>query len=154
MIQRIQSLYLFLALILVGMIFFFPLAHIVLPDNGIIYFTFKGLDINEMNVSMDATTSYPLIILLSIILLVLLITLFFYKNRLKQMRLCVFNIVLMLGLVFLMWFYSYYFSKTLNATIYYKYPFIFPFIAIVLVFLAAKGIKNDEELVRSADRLR
>ena len=48
----------------------------------------------------------PLATLLIFIPLLNLAGIFFYKNRILQMRICIFNILLMLGSMGLIWFYS------------------------------------------------
>lgn len=81
------------------------------------------------------------------------ITIFLYKNRRLQMRLCWVNIILLLA------WYGYYafcmFAK-FNAlgTFHPRFAACLPFIGIVLIVLAHRGIKADEELVRSMDRIR
>jgi hypothetical protein len=45
-------------------------------------------------------------------------------------------------------------SSKLNAEVFLEYSVILPIISAILHLLAFKYIKKDEELVRSADRIR
>jgi hypothetical protein len=78
-----------------------------------------------------------------------------YKNRDLQMKLCFINIALMLVL-FAAVFYYYNIIKSslllINSSI--TVAALFPVVSIILCFLAYKTIKKDDELVKSADRLR
>ena len=115
---------------------------------------YRGIDAYELPLNAGSVSAYPLAILLTIILIISLITIFFYKNRIRQIRFCIYNILLMFGSGFLTWYYINNFAKKLECNVYYKLPIVFPLIAIVLTYLAFKRIKKDEELVRSADRIR
>jgi len=42
----------------------------------------------------------------------------------------------------------------INGETFYLYPLAFPVVAAILTFLAFRGVKKDEELVRSYDRIR
>ncbi|MFC2138832.1 DUF4293 domain-containing protein, partial [Bacteroidota bacterium] len=154
MIQRIQSIYLFLASLVIFLIFLIPIAHMVTTDGQIYYMLYRGIDAYELPLNAGSVTAYPLAVLFSIILILLLISIFLYRNRIRQIRFCVYNILLMFGSGFLMWFYINQFSNKLECDVYYKLPIVFPLIAVVLTYLAFKRIKKDEELVRSADRIR
>jgi hypothetical protein len=85
----------------------------------------------------------------------LLVTVFQFNNRKKQLRLARVMIMLIFALITMMLTSAY---KTVNAegvmNIVTGMAVAFPSIAIVLTALAARAIKKDEELVKSADRLR
>lgn len=153
MLQRIQTIYLFLTLILWGIIIKFPLAEIVDQDNQIYLFVFKGLILNSDSEELYVTT-YPLIILLAIIMLISLVTIFLYKRRILQMRISFINILLMLGYVGLCYYYIKTFDKQLEGFVHYKVTMILPLISIILTYLAIRAIGKDEALIRSVDRIR
>ncbi|MCD6565498.1 MAG: DUF4293 domain-containing protein, partial [Bacteroidales bacterium] len=144
--------YMFFALITMGLMFFFPLLRYIDPNSNTYELTYLGLvNIDTGNYIVKAI---PLTILLVVIVLLLLITIFTYKKRILQMRLSVFSILLMLGLLGLICFYALHGKSKINSEIFYLYPVIFPVISVTLTFLAFKGVKKDEELVRSYDRIR
>ena len=152
MLQRKQTVYMFFALILMGLMFFFPPLRFIDPGSNTYELTYLGIvNIDTGNYIVKAI---PLTILLIVVVLLLLITIFTYKKRILQMRLSVFSILLMLGSLGLICFYALHGKSKINGEIFYLYPVIFPVISVILTFLAFKGVKKDEELVRSYDRIR
>jgi hypothetical protein len=73
-----------------------------------------------------------------------LYTIFLYKKRLVQARFCLFGIVLVFVWYILLAVYQSYVT-TIDAL---------PLVDAILIFLARKGILDDEKLVRAADRIR
>jgi hypothetical protein len=71
-------------------------------------------------------------------------TIFLYKKRLVQARFCLFGIVLVFVWYILLAVYQSYVT-TIDAL---------PLVDAILIFLARKGILDDEKLVRAADRIR
>ena len=71
------------------------------------------------------------------------------------MRICMFNILLMFGLVGLIWFYTKYtMNKYDGIDSVFLWPIVVPFISIILTYLALKGIQKDDALVKSYERIR
>jgi glucan phosphoethanolaminetransferase (alkaline phosphatase superfamily) len=142
----------FFALIIMGLMFFFPVIRFIDPDSN----TYELICLGVVNIESGnyIVKAIPLTILLAVIVLLLLITIFSYKNRIMQMRLSVFNILLMLGSVGLIYFYSLQAHGKIDGETFYLYPVIFPVVSAILAFLAFRGVKKDEELVRSYDRIR
>jgi len=91
---------------------------------------------------------FMLKIVSSIIAILSLITLILYKNRSLQLRLSNIIIGTILMLVALQ---IYKFSNNFMANI---MQFVFPILMIIQVLMAVNGIKRDEALIRSQDRLR
>ena len=79
-----------------------------------------------------------------------LYTIFRYKRRLLQARLCLVGILANLAwyIVLAVLIHQGHQSQTL------PYTACLPLIAAILCFMARKAILSDEELVRSADRIR
>lgn len=92
----------------------------------------------------------PYLILLIIITLLNLIELSAYKFRVFQMRTCVLNALITLGLQ--IWLAVDYF--TADDSLVFSFTAIFPLLCVILDSLAARGILADELMVRSASRLR
>lgn len=154
MIQRIQTVFLLIATMLLIFVVSFPIAEFVRnTDQAIFELGFKGL-IEE---SADGTIEFytlPLSILIALCLAITVFTIFLYKKRIFQIRLSVANIVLLIGLQGLMYYYVRAAQLALPASVSYKLFFIFPLVAAILVFLALRGVARDEALIRSLDRLR
>jgi len=131
MIQRIQSVYLFLVFCLMAVLVFYPFSTMTAAFNGGFYFGY-----------------------FSAIAIFALITIFLYKNRNMQIKLC-YGIVA--AMVFIYAFYFIFDPQSLPLTEFFqhtRFTFVFPLIAIIFLFLAIRGIRKDEKLVRSLDRLR
>lgn len=155
MIQRIQTLYLLLAVAMMSLTLFLPLATIVYGGNELIL---KGFAISGAE-----GISLPLPIylgaLLAVTTLLLLVIIFIYKKRLVQIRLCVSAIVLLVGSAALIGLYCYRLCDLLAEMNYDKvltvgFASLMPLVAIIPVVLAIRGIARDEALVRSLDRIR
>lgn len=153
MIQRIQTLYLFIAFVLMLLLFFFPLAEILSGEGQLYAFRFDGLYYAGHETVYIQTV--PTIILLSVIVAITFISIFLYRRRVTQMRINFFNMLLMLGYVGLVYFYVQDFSKSLEAELVrYKVFDAFPFVAAIFSYLAIRAIGKDEALIRSIDRIR
>ncbi len=151
MIQRIQTIYLLLAAVILGLVLLLPIASMVdAQANSFSYLFYGVVDSSNTLVIID----YPLAIILCLIPFLNLITIFLYKSRILQMRICIFNILLMFGSLALIWFYSYEAENVLFVDTYFSYPVVFPLVAAILTFMAFRGIRKDEILVKSADRIR
>lgn len=147
MIQRIQTIYLLVSAILIGLIFALPIAEIV-KDGAIYLFNFKGI-------LLDGTlkeNGMAISILTGIILLLHGFAIFSFKNRIRQIRLIISSMLLLLCLFGLFFYFAYY-SFT-GAQINLKISMVFPLIAIILDFLAVRAVRKDEALIRSLDRIR
>lgn len=147
MIQRIQTVYLLISALLIGFLFLLPFAEIL--QDGIIYlFNYKGI-------VLDGTVKengFSISVLIGIILALHGVAIQSFKNRIRQMRIIVFSILLMVGLFGLFFFFTWYtFSE---AKISYKISMVFPLVAIILDYLAIRAIGKDEALIRSIDRIR
>jgi len=147
--QRIQTLFLLVSAILLIILFFSPLAVLQINDDTFYEIYIKGF-VNENTVQY----SYSLIFFNLIILLLNIIIIFLFKKRILQMRLCVYNFLLLLGIQGIIIYVIYSSSSKLNAEVFLEYSVILPIISAILHLLAFKYIKKDEELVRSADRIR
>lgn len=133
-----------------------------------IVFTLAMLQAGDQFYSFDATgvstiaaepeLVYPtwgLFALTAVISILSLITIFLFKKRMLQIRLCIFNGILMLGFYALFGFFVWILKDQLaGAALSVKIALSFPIIALILDYLAIRNIGADEALVRSLDRLR
>lgn len=152
MLQRIQTVYLLIITVLMMLTLFMPLA--LMQARELMYaFDVMGLSTIKEPIELLYPT-WALVALTSVAALLALITIFLYKNRVLQIRLCVFNAVLMLGFYALFAFYTLNFKADLQAELMVKIALSFPLIALILNYLAIRSIGADEMLVRSLNRLR
>lgn len=136
MIQRIQSLYLLMAILLNGVLSFY------LP-----------LWVTSENIEIYALSQPVAISLFSLSVLISFITLFSFKKRKRQFVLGRINIILNFVLVgvFAYWALSLPGEMDISEK---GIGMLLPIISIVFIALANKAIKKDEDLVKSVDRLR
>lgn len=153
MIQRIQSLYLFFTVIVTGLLFFMPVARLSVP-NELTYDFYTTKVIQSGEVPVFITYNWMSLILNACITLLPLVTIFLYKKRFLQLRLCVANVILMLGMIVLMWVQLHRLTGELNADQQLCIGFCFPLIGIILTWLALRGIIKDIALLKSYDRIR
>ena len=158
MIQRIQSIYLFLASVFYFSYWFFGLEWYksgfkILENQFGEYFIINS---PILELVLNTTTYVPLLIVIFCT-----IAIFFYKNRNRQILICKISIYLSLFMSFYTLIYFYYTfgglvaimpTKTLEVLLY--AAILNPFISTCLIYLALRCIKNDKELVDSLERIR
>ena len=154
MIQRIQSLYLLLAAVVIGLVFFFPFAELLVNKEFLFSFKYRGLYQLKDGQEVLSVASIPLATLFSIILLISLITIFLYKKRGLQMRLCIINILLSIGSLGVVYYYIAVAFSEFDAIVHYKIFALMPIISAILTYLAYRGVRKDELLIISMDRIR
>lgn len=154
MIQRIQTLYLFIVSALMAVVLFAPLAWFACEGGE---FRLHAFALR----SLDGEVVLPAFYMGALCVLACalpLITIFLFKQRLLQIRLCVVEAVLLVGAAVMEGIYYYlgcracadfpFHMQGMRATI------ALPLVCLVFVWLAARAIFRDELLVRAADRIR
>ena len=152
MIQRIQSLYLLLAAGLMAVLCFVPFASF-LHEGEVFRQTVWGISSTGETVAKVVPT-LPMGILAVLSALLPFVIIFLYKNRGLQMRLCIAEIVLLVGMVIYMAMYLFRSGSDISDRIALSVVDIFPVLAMILVFMAFKRIMKDHLLVKSLDRIR
>lgn len=125
--QRVQTLYLALATVLTGVMFFCEKAG-----------------------EYRYTAYIPYLILLIIITALNFLALTSWRFRVFQMRTAVLSALITLA--FQIWLAVDYF--TADKSLVFHASAVFPLVAVIFDVLAARGIMADELMVRSSDRLR
>lgn len=147
MIQRIQTIYVLVSALLVGSLFKLKFADLSV-NNELYTFVARGI-YNGEELLFDGLAIF---IFIPIIALLHVLVIFLYKKRILQIRILVFSIVLLLGLVGLFFYFTY--AGFTGAKVAFKVPVVFPIVAAILDFLAIRAIGKDEALVRSLNRIR
>ena len=155
MIQRIQTLYLLGATILMALAFFLPLGHFMTEAGEAV---FKSYELVGADGVIEKLPSYLMFIMLVALWLPVYI-IFLYKKRLSQIRFCVVEMVLLVGVLLIEGLYCYrlyaLFSESYElVAASFRWPLLCPLVALPLVWLAMRAIFRDEILVRAADRIR
>ena len=153
MIQRIQTIYLLIALAFGVSMFFAPQITFMADMEYVL--NFKGINPVEASETAKSVPSVALTILLALTPLVTLASIFLFKKRMVQIRLCAANIGLLIGVTALSYYFGTVGMKELNATtLSYNITMVFPIAGAILSFLALRAIAKDEALVKSMDRIR
>ena len=155
MIQRIQTLYLLGSIIVGVILYFLPLGYI----NGDPLIEIKACAFSDVANEVVMGTNWLLSSILTITLLVQLISIFMFRNRTRQSLVVQVSLILYLVFVFFtLMLDSFLPEEYLNREgadgIIYNWNIILTAIAWIFTYLAVRAIKNDEKLVRSADRMR
>ena len=138
MLQRIQSVWLLLAAAFDAITFRFP------------FFSGDWMkDSSPMMIDLNANTTIWFTILTVLAGGLAFANIFLFKNRKMQLRLCFLGIFLTLVLLTL---YLLEMGNFYNGTI--ALWAVFYFAVLIFFILAARGISNDQKLIRSMDRLR
>jgi Domain of unknown function (DUF4293) len=150
MIQRVQSIFLVLASALSAVLMLLPFASAT-ADLGIVYLDLMPLK-KVLNVKAFIVAPQLLNVLVGAFAFY---TLLLFKNRKKQMAFCFVTAFAALVLFASLFFIDYVVVlEGKMSTMNYTWVAFIPMMQFALVFLARIFINKDEQLVRSADRLR
>ncbi len=149
MIQRTQSIFFILILVLVITLCFLPVYNITLVNGEQSFITFRKLP--QLKVLMLSIAIIPFLAI---------IALFTYKNRKRQLLITYTGLLLSLTLFVLCLSFPQVFSNAYllkipgEPLVDYGMGIYLIGILPVLFFLAVRAIRKDEKLVRESDRLR
>lgn len=150
MIQRIQTVYLLLAVAVLVACLCLPIGSVE-PQGMGVPAAWYNLGLTQgQGFDMRPVPFVGLVVTAALSLL----TIFQYRQRARQMRLCTVSIVLCV-----LWYAYYIFSALVSlhtggATFHVRFAACLPLVAIILLALAHRGIKADDRLVKSMDRIR
>lgn len=162
MIQRKQTLYLLLAFICNLLLLFFPLFNV---DATNFYGTTVGYELGATGIEgSGGPVFYPVFILYTVLAMMTALGIAFFKNRVRQLLICRLNLIIHI-LVVIGLFTVYYAGKGAaldrlkeigykNMEIGTDVGFYLVIAAIPFITLAIRGIRADQLLLQSIDRLR
>lgn len=146
--QRKQTLFLIGSLIAVILCLLLRIGSISVSPTGLgdnSYLTNLGWS----GQAIDSLPAWVFFILMTIVGILSIAAIFLYHNRRLQMKLCSFAMLA----DFLWYVYYIVFFFGLQG-MHICFAACLPLVSCILLFLAKKGIKADDDLVRSADRIR
>ncbi len=154
MLQRIQTVYLFLVFVFAILFVMLPIA---VPEDPYI-----SLQLSKYQVFFDAYDGLTgrwmallLVILFFIVMLLTIATSFFYKKRLVQIKLGKYNMLIHAAMILVSFFMIDSIRTQLDQyEVSYGPGIFFPIISLIFILLANRAIRKDESLVRAADRIR
>ena len=154
MIQRIQSLYLVAANILLAALYLSPFSELSGKEGKLFLFNLSGLvPVNAVNGEIVLST-WPLLAITGLIFALILLVIFQYKNRPLQIKLTYLAAALLIILTGLIYFYVLKGNTLTGGSYSFRLSSTFPLIAAVFAWLASRGMIKDENLVKSIDRIR
>lgn len=151
MIQRKQTLYLLLSAVLMALLIFLDSAKVFTAEHGV--YTFTSLGYSDVSGSL-IFPMWLLAVLNVFLVLFSFFTIFLFKNRVLQMRFTMLGLLFKVGFVALAYFLLTNFRPEGYVGMSFTPWMALPFLAIILDFLAHRGIAIDERKVRFMDRLR
>ena len=139
MIQRIQTIWLFLSALCAAFTYKFP------------FYTGNKIPISVTGEQQKlvASSNFLLLILTAVLIVGTFIIIFLYKNRKQQLWLTISALVISIVNIII---YFTELKKFISGTI--SLTAILSFLIHIFLLLAANGIWKDEKLVKSLDRLR
>ncbi len=155
MIQRVQTVYLTFAAIATIILLFFPIA--VFTDSAAHYFqlSFNGISQFVDNIWLVKHRCYLMDCIILLTLATSVISVFYFKNRKEQIKLCrlliIFNLLILISFYYELKIVKFNFHISVTSL---NWQAVLPVISTVLSFLAVSAIKKDEKLVKSMDRIR
>ncbi|MFW0717274.1 DUF4293 domain-containing protein [Pedobacter sp. N23S346] len=155
MIQRIQTIWFFLATLVLVLMIFLPIATKVFDGAESIIYTSGSHHITQAKDAkvLTAEVFLPLLITNIVLILLCFINIFLFKRRTLQKRLAIFNILSIIGFAFWCSVYAKELPGGIEGASFGVGAYL-PAVAILFVVLAIFGINKDERLIRSAERLR
>ncbi len=147
-IQRIQTVYLLIAVILMAVFAFFPALSFELGGREFVY---GALETGKVGMTHIDPLMLMLIILIS---LLALIDIFLYKNLQRQMTVCFVDIIICLAMLVAIGIQAYVVSGKEGLSLTWQWYLVLPVLSIIFLMLAHKAMSSDKKKLRDADRLR
>ena len=147
-IQRIQSVYLLIAVILMAVFAFFPALTFELGGRQFVY---GALEAGKVGVTHIDPLMLMLVVLIS---LLALIDIFLFKNLQRQMTVCFVDIILGLAMLVAIGIQAFYVNGKDGVTLTWQWYLLLPILSIVFLMLAHKAMSRDKKMLRDSDRLR
>lgn len=147
-IQRIQSVYLLIAVILMVVFAFFPALTFELGGRQFVY---GALEAGKVGVTHIDPLMLMLVVLIS---LLALIDIFLFKNLQRQMTVCFVDIIIGLAMLVAIGIQAFYVNGKDGVTLTWQWYLLLPVLSIVFLMLAHKAMSRDKKMLRDSDRLR
>ena len=161
MIQRIQTVYLLVVVILSFVCLISSVGYFTCADEPVA--TFSNFTFSAMGpfANYESAGPFALGILLIMVILLSILSIMLFLHRMRQLRLTIISNILLFGYAATYCAFAYFYKENLqlvapDAELVYHMRFatVLPVICFILNCLAIHGIRKDEALIRSLDRLR
>ena len=150
-IQRIQTLYLLIAVVLTITAMFLPVGYLVMAD-GTAFYEFTPLCI--VAEGARSFSNAPMLAMLVLSACIMLITIFNFKKLKLQIRLSCWSIVLLLVYYALFFIYMQRATAGMVADFKFNWALCLPLVALIFAVMAIRAIKHDRKLLNDANSMR
>ena len=148
-IQRLQNLYLFIAVILMGVFCFMPYMGFVAETKA------ATLGVMHLTIGASVITNWFYFLLSIAVTLVVFITLMLFKKPKTQQKMAMVSAVLIVGLAVSAIAYSAFVLEQYECSTYsLRFAAGLPLLSLILIVMAIGRIKKDIRLLSSYDRFR
>jgi hypothetical protein len=155
MIQRVQSVYLFVMALLSSLLIPGSILNFSEKTGSVVRVTFNAVVRYNSGQSTEIVEKlFPLSVLIVLITVISLTTIFFFNRRKIQIQLSRFLIFLAAILVVAIIHICLRIISKFDASIIPGLKIILPVLILIISVLAFRGIKKDDKLVKSYERLR
>jgi glucan phosphoethanolaminetransferase (alkaline phosphatase superfamily) len=156
MIQRVQSIYFLVVTILMSFLLVMPYAFLELPGNQSLLFRVSNVYlVSATDIVSVYKSTFVVVLFVLITGIFSFCIIFFYNHRILQIRLTLLNLLLIVVLAALMLYYCVDARSDFEGSkLLLKLSMVFPVLGLVFSFLAIRGIRHDEMLVDSYNRIR
>jgi hypothetical protein len=154
MIQRLQTIWLISVALLSGFNCFGHICDFIDVSGNQFFISFSGIYKSTADTELLVEKTLPISILLILIIVLSVVCVMLFKKRKLQLNVSLAVIILAVCLACSIAWYSVIVLKTYNTEFLTGLKTIFPLLIIFFALLSFRGIKKDEDLVKSYDRLR
>ena len=155
MIQRTQSIYLLLTTLLSLLFLKGSFLNFIEKSGTVIKITFNGIARDAGGQGQELIEKLlPVSAFIILIPVFSLLTIFIFKNRKIQLRFALSVIIFIIGFIFVLIYYSWIVITEYRAEIVLGFKMAIPLLMLIFAVLAYRGIKKDDLLIKSYDRLR
>jgi glucan phosphoethanolaminetransferase (alkaline phosphatase superfamily) len=153
MFQRIQSIYMLVAMAMISLTYFIPYG--VFTD-GVMRMAVSSYGLKTQGGDyLSEPSGYYIYLVHTLVLVLMVYSLISFKKRALQIRLLRFSFLVVLASIALIALYINA-ARTSFPSLHFSIgiSLFLPIGAVLFNWLALRGVKKDEELVRSVDRIR
>lgn len=160
MIQRIQTIYLFVVVILSFVSLISQIGYYTIGQEVVGEFTNFTFTTSGICAGYESSGPWCLGILLIMVIFLNMLSIMLFRKRMRQLRLTIISCIFLIAYVGCYWLFDYFYNENLNlvantAVEYHlTFPAVMPVLGLLLNYLAIVGIRRDEAKVRAIDRLR
>jgi hypothetical protein len=152
MIQRIQSIFILLAMVAWNTLYFIPILGFTGQQGG--GWELFPDSLRETASGSKTIPAIPMLILFGLITILNFLAFIAYKRRNLQLRITILTLLLQLFSYGMVLFYMVLANRQLDAEAFLEFGLVLPLAAAFLNFLAARAIRRDILLLKSLDRIR